>query len=272
VAGLIGTAAAPVYAADDADHVSVALISEHMALAPGQSLELGILLKHEPHWHTYWINPGDSGLETRLKWTLPKGYSAGEVAWPAPHRLAAGDLTNYGYVGEIVLPVPVHVPRDARPGHGVEIAVATSWLVCEDICIPGKAKLSMTLPVRASARAEPQWQDLFAGARAAIPVESGWTGEARMREGEVEITLRGAGLPDTDGLDLFPVQGQLLEASRPSFERRGEVLVARATRSLYFTTAPARIELVLTGPDGGASRAWRASVPLILAGPDPVPH
>jgi thiol:disulfide interchange protein DsbD len=256
----------------EAEHVAVELISERTALVPGSTAWLGLRLRHEPHWHTYWVNPGDSGLETRLKWELPHGYRAGAIAWPAPRRLPAGDLTNFGYVDEIVLPVPITVPGDAKPGRDVELSVAASWLVCEDVCIPGKASLGVKLPVRARADADPRWRDLFANARAAMPVESGWSGEARMRDAEVEITLRGAGLPDTDGLDLFPLQGQLLESSQPSFERRGEALVARAPRSLYFTTAPERIELVLTRDEGDATRAWRASVPLILAGPGPAPQ
>ena len=81
-----------------AEHVAVELIAERTALVPGGTAWLGLRLRHDPHWHTYWINPGDSGLETRLKWTLPPGFQAGAIAWPAPRRLAAGELTNFGYV------------------------------------------------------------------------------------------------------------------------------------------------------------------------------
>jgi hypothetical protein len=93
-----------------------------------------------------------------------------------------------------------------------------------------------------------------------------------VRGTEVEIELGGAGLPVSGDLDLFPVQGQVLESARPEFERRGERLVARASKSIYFASAPERLDLVLTRAEGDTLRAWRVSVPLILAGPDPATH
>ena len=266
-------AAAPARAQPvEAEHVTVELIADRTALVPGRTTWVGLRLRHDPHWHTYWINPGDSGLETRLKWTLPAGYAAGAIAWPAPRRLAAGELTNFGYVDETVLPVPIQVPADAAPAKSARLSVAASWLVCEDICIPGKAKLELTLPVQRESAPDARWQALFAQARAALPVESGWQGEARIQGTEVEIELAGAGLPASDDLDLFPVQGQMLESARPEFERRGDRLVARARKSIYFASAPGRLDLVLTRAEGDTLRAWRASVPLILAGPDPASH
>jgi DsbC/DsbD-like thiol-disulfide interchange protein len=44
-------------------------------LKPGKALWLGLLMCHVPHWHTYWENPGDSGLATTLLWKLPAGTS-----------------------------------------------------------------------------------------------------------------------------------------------------------------------------------------------------
>jgi len=32
----------------------------------GQAFWLGLQLQHQPGWHTYWRNPGDSGLATQL--------------------------------------------------------------------------------------------------------------------------------------------------------------------------------------------------------------
>src|SRR3982751_3346550 len=86
--------------AQGAEHVSVELISEHSELAPGQSLQLGLLLRHEPHWHTYWINPGDSGLPTTVTWTLPEGLKTQDIAWPMPKRFDVGGLYNFGFDGE----------------------------------------------------------------------------------------------------------------------------------------------------------------------------
>jgi thiol:disulfide interchange protein DsbD len=267
------SAAAPLRAAPvSADHLEAELVAERSAFVPGATTWVGLRLRHDPHWHTYWINPGDSGLETRLKWTLPEGYQAGAIAWPAPRRLAAGELTNFGYVDEGVQPVPLSVPAGAKPGEQARLSLAASWLVCEDVCIPGKATLALDLPVRKESEPDLRWQALFAQARATQPVDSGWRGEARIQGGEVVIALAGAGLPTGGDIDLFAVQGQVLESARPEIEHRGERLVARAARSVYLAQAPGRLDLVLTRSEGDARRAWRASVPLILAGPDPAPH
>jgi len=82
-------------------------------------------LVHDPHWHTYWVNPGDSGLATKL--------TPGVLEFPAPERILAGPLTSFGYSGEVVLP--------ARIPKGVKKFTAT-WLECAEVCVPGKAELT----------------------------------------------------------------------------------------------------------------------------------
>ena len=47
-------------------------------VAPGKPVWLGLAIDHQPHWHTYWKNPGDSGLPTTLQWQLPAGVTAGD--------------------------------------------------------------------------------------------------------------------------------------------------------------------------------------------------
>ena len=64
---------------------------------------------HQPHWHTYWKNAGDSGLPTKLEWTLPAGVTAGDIAWPAPQKIAIGTLANFGFEGTVLLPVPLTI-------------------------------------------------------------------------------------------------------------------------------------------------------------------
>ncbi len=80
-------------------------------VGPGQPLWLGLQITHQPDWHTYWKNPGDSGLPTELTWQLPAGLDAGDIAWPVPHKIAIGTLANYGYEGTVLLPVPVTVAQ-----------------------------------------------------------------------------------------------------------------------------------------------------------------
>lgn len=104
-------------------------------VGPGRTLQLGLAIRHQPHWHTYWRNPGDSGLPTTLEWQLPAGFAAGEIEWPTPKKLPVGPLMNYGYEGELLLPVTVQVPADFQ-GAALSVRLKADWLVCKDVCIP----------------------------------------------------------------------------------------------------------------------------------------
>jgi thiol:disulfide interchange protein DsbD len=256
-----------------AEHVTVELISESGRLVPGKTAWLGLHLRHDPHWHSYWINPGDSGLPTRLKWSLPDGYTAGAIAWPAPSRFKIGGLYNFGYSGEIVLPVAVHVPKDASPGQSVPLAVDASWLVCREECITGKARLDLELPVVADEepRDSPEVK-LFASARNTTPGMADWTGSARLNGDQVEIRLKGAGLPQVEDLDVFAVERRILGNAPPDIHRDGSDLVIIARKNDYFDEAPAMLDLVLTsGMTNGHTGAWRVRVPFDASVPTEQP-
>ena len=80
-----GIGAAPVRTA----HVEAELIAERNALVPGTTATVALRLDIERGWHTYWRNPGESGLPTTLAWRLPPGYVAGDIEWPAPRGIQA---------------------------------------------------------------------------------------------------------------------------------------------------------------------------------------
>jgi thiol:disulfide interchange protein DsbD len=118
--------------------------AELVAYAPqgitkGSPLELGLLLQHQPGWHTYWKNPGDSGLPTELRWTLPEPLQASPVHWPTPQKIKIGRLANFGYENTVLLPVTVAVASGVSPAPGagdLPIHLSASWLVCRTECIP----------------------------------------------------------------------------------------------------------------------------------------
>jgi thiol:disulfide interchange protein DsbD len=130
------------------DAVEAELVADRVSVRPGGAIDLGLRLKHEPHWHTYWRNPGDSGLPTQIAVTGPDGLRTGAIRWPAPQRLWVGPLANYGYEGEIVLPFTVDMP-DTLTGPSVRVEAHAQWLVCREVCIPGEARLAIELPVSA---------------------------------------------------------------------------------------------------------------------------
>src|SRR5687768_17538351 len=93
--------AAPV----DTGHLEAELVAAAAGIGPGQTIHVALRQKIDKGWHTYWINAGDSGEATKIKWTLPAGWTAADFVWPAPRRLPVGPLVNYGYEGEVLLPV-----------------------------------------------------------------------------------------------------------------------------------------------------------------------
>src|SRR3954447_17530171 len=105
-----------------APHARVELLARQNAAMPGGSVQLGVHFVLEPGWHIYWINPGDSGQPPALKWQLPPGYAAGEIQWPHPERMQpTPQLADYGYHGDVLLPVTLHVPSLAKAGASVQV-------------------------------------------------------------------------------------------------------------------------------------------------------
>lgn len=155
--------------------VRAELVSNTRSVVPGQPLFVALHQRIETDWHTYWRNPGDSGLPTRITWVLPEGFRAGDISWPVPEAIPYGPLTNYGYSNEVYLPVEILTPPniDTRT---VTLRAKAQWLVCKDICIPESADLELTMPV-APAGSEslptPHAKTLDA-LRRALPIDSPW--------------------------------------------------------------------------------------------------
>ena len=116
---------------------------------PGTTVWLGLRLQHAPDWHTYWKNPGDSGLPTELQWTLPEGVTTGEIAWPTPRKFPLGNLANYGYDGTVLLPVPVQVPAGFS-ADALDVSLYASWLACKTECIPEEGQFRVRIPAQVS--------------------------------------------------------------------------------------------------------------------------
>jgi len=130
--------------AADAAHLHVQLVAPEDQIYPGGSNLLGLYFKLEPGWHVYWKNAGDSGEPPRIRWTLPNGVTAGPLQFPAPKRLPLGPLMDFGYENEVLYPIKLDVAPNVKSGKAVLVA-NVDWLVCREVCIPGKAELKLTL-------------------------------------------------------------------------------------------------------------------------------
>jgi thiol:disulfide interchange protein DsbD len=183
-------------------------------VAPGKPVQLALRIEHQPNWHTYWKNPGDSGLPTTLSWTLPEGVQAGEPQWPTPKKLALGPLVNYGYDGVLLLPVALTLP----PGFAaptLEVKLAAEWLVCKDVCIPESGEFSLSLPTQAAIAAHAAD---FDNARESMPQPMpAAKAQAQVRDDTLVVTV--GGLPAAwQGREVafFPeTVGVILNAGKP---------------------------------------------------------
>jgi len=132
----------------DEPNVTARLLADTTAVAPGESLLLGVHLTMADGWHVYWKNPGEAGLPTRVRWTLPDGFRAGHLKWPVPERFTMpGRITAFGYAGEVMLLAWITVPDDLGDRKQVTFKAKVSWLACNDTCVPGEAQVQVTLPV-----------------------------------------------------------------------------------------------------------------------------
>ncbi|HUQ27643.1 MAG TPA: protein-disulfide reductase DsbD domain-containing protein [Usitatibacter sp.] len=209
-----GAHAAPVV---KTEHVEAELITERSAAKPGTAVTVGLKLRMEPHWHTYWKNPGDSGLPTKIEWVLPAGWKAGPIQWPYPHPLPVGPLMNYGYEDEVVLLSELTPPANAVPGNAA-IKARAEWLVCKDICIPEKGELDLVLPVAAAETpGNPRMEAAIARSRNALPIDApGWKFDSSLQGRALHVRLTPPdGVSAPEKIRFFPEREGLIEPAAP---------------------------------------------------------
>src|SRR5512142_1562567 len=262
-------------------HVTAELVADRTALVPGATLTVALRLAIDDGWHTYWRNPGESGLPTTLAWRLPTGYRAGDIVWPAPRALPAGPLMNYGYEGEVFHLVPLTVPADAQPGTQATLAARADWLVCKETCIPEGADLALELPVAPDAGAS-KWHDAIDATKAALPrpLPANWRASATANGPTIALEIAPpAGVQDPGRLQFFANDERRIEASAPqrggAAQDGGYVLTLPVSHDL--AGAFTRLQGVLTAErgwtdDGRTVKAVALDVALAgtpVAGPKP---
>ena len=246
-------------------------------VGPGKTVWLGLQLAHQPQWHTYWKNAGDSGLPTTLQWTLPAGLAAGAIAWPLPHKIPIGNLANYGYEGTVLLPVPLTLGADFKPPaltNDIEVRLQANWLVCRRECIPEEGSFALKLPLRSATALHTA---AFDAALAAVPRPlAGPTGgalpEPSARVDGQSLVLSVATLPVAlrgQTLELFMETPELIEtAATPVQSWQGAVWTARVPLSAQRSSSPDQLPLVLAGSQDGRRQGYALTAQ--VAGPWPV--
>jgi thiol:disulfide interchange protein/DsbC/DsbD-like thiol-disulfide interchange protein len=204
-------------------HTRVALLADVRTVQPGVPFTVGILMTMDPGWHTYWKNPGESGLATSVHWTLPPGFAVGEIHWPIPDKkIEAGDVLTYGYADETMLLATVTPASTLRPDTTVTLRADVEWLECERTCVPGAAAGELLLGVSASAPVSVN-QEVFERFRRAIPSlwsdTTGFTVTISSEPGTLDLRLSPRGgsrfvVQGDDAPDFYPEPSEGMNIGR----------------------------------------------------------
>ena len=263
-------------------HVRAELIANAPdGVAPGAPVWVGLQITHQPEWHTYWKNAGDSGLPTEMAWTLPAGVSTGEIAWPVPTKIPVGNLANYGYENTVLLPVPLEVSTLYKPpvalGGGtpaMDIRLKASWLVCRKECIPEEGTFTLPLPLQGSTalhKAE------FDAALAVQPQPLAKAGTIEVDGHNLKVRLEG--LPAAvqgKTLGFFPETPEVIRTAAVSGKDWTQswqggtwtaTLPLADQRSASPTVMPVVVALAEADRQAGQPVAWRAEAPVTGAWP-----
>ncbi|MCS7008489.1 MAG: protein-disulfide reductase DsbD family protein, partial [Chthoniobacterales bacterium] len=208
--------------------VRASLVPAQNAVVPGQPFTIGILLEIADGWHVYWRNPGDAGLATSIEWELPEGFSANQIQWPIPKRLAEpGNLIVYGYKNQVFFPFRIEVASQFQ-GSEASLKAKVRWLVCEALCLPGEAELDLTLPV-----AEKSTQlnsEIFQSVEATLPKPLPANVQLQWQEKDKGWTLHIQGLPQwAQEVTFFPYEHSI----PPNVEQPSPAKVENQQTSLF---------------------------------------
>jgi thiol:disulfide interchange protein DsbD len=227
-------------------HGEAELLSGSATYQPGKPVTVGIRLKVEEGWHSYWVNPGEGGMALGAKWTLPEGWKAGELQHPVPKRFKTGGLPGFGYEGEAVFLVDLRPPAAATDD--AECKVKLSWLTCNDkACVSGNAELALKLPAGDAAAGKDAAVIAMAAKKIPKPVpglkldleESGQT---------LVLTLNQPPGLDLKDVQAFPATPQVVDAADPlDLQAAKSGWVIKAKKNEYAEGPATLLDIVLAG-------------------------
>lgn len=257
-----------------AQHLTVEMVSLSPAIAPGGDLQVGLVITLEEKWHVYWINAGDSGEPPKITWTLPHGITAGPMQFPIPSRLPLGPLMDFGYEDEVAFPVKLTAAKGLKPGP-VHLDAKVNWLVCREVCIPGRAHLGLNLTVDPKAVAPAQPVGAIGEALGLIPKQLPAGTKLTVTGGKNEFVLdliTGDRITDAE---FYPFdQEQIANAGDQMVEPLKDGVRLRVPRAPELTKLPGRLHGVLKLDD---ETAYEVTAPVVAgevarrAGSGPVP-
>ena len=240
----------------------------------GEVVWAGIHLTMAPDWHTYWRNPGESGLATSIEWHLPPGVSAGAIHWPLPESHTAAGMTTFIYHDQTMLLVPLTLAANLPEGV-IEVKADVAWLECKEACLPGDAAVSARLTV--GPKAEPskeaaeieKWKARIPVPNPAIEATVAWVLEPDGDSGEIAIEGRVSdGFVPTDFYpyadDAYEIRPEVKPLEAPTGRFRFSKTLKRFATD--FPTALPGL-LIHPGTGHGDVRAHEVNLTFASAGP-----
>jgi DsbC/DsbD-like thiol-disulfide interchange protein len=108
----------------------------------------GVAFQLDSGWHTYWRDPGDSGVPPRFDFSKSDNVASVTVLWPAPQRFDDGaGGQSIGYQAGVLLPLRIVAKQSDKP---VTLRATINYAVCEKLCVPVEASAELAFNSPAS--------------------------------------------------------------------------------------------------------------------------
>jgi thiol:disulfide interchange protein/DsbC/DsbD-like thiol-disulfide interchange protein len=254
---------APSDTSDASPHSDASLATSVTGIAPGETFTVALDIEMEEGWHTYWMNPGDSGEPLTIEWDLPNGFTAGAIQWPFPHRYDAQVLTSYAYSDRVLLPVEMHAPDDLPVGETVTLTGEAEWLICAEVCLPASGTVQRTFAVGESPVSAPRQEARRVHSfQNQVPVDApSWQMQASQSTGSYALAFTradgpvpdvGSGSSGKNGeVQFFPDDADILDhtAAQP-LARQDNAYVLALQASPYASSPVDTLRGVLVAEEG----------------------
>ncbi|MBX3021424.1 MAG: thioredoxin family protein [Bdellovibrionales bacterium] len=233
------------------------LISETTALTPGATATVGLRIRLAPKWHTYWVNPGDSGTAIRLNFDNSHGLRVVRVMMPIPKRFETGPLISFGYDKEVIIPIELDVDKDAKIGDTAHIQVDAEWLVCEDVCIPAIDTLKLDVPIGRLEDVKPTDHfNAFQKVRARVPQVRA-SAPQYIADGENMALMVKDWPADRDFAEFFPFKNSGVTNEAPVVSTSAEGLLLKLHKANVPQAKADRTGVLVMRNKSGQVEAWQ---------------
>jgi DsbC/DsbD-like thiol-disulfide interchange protein len=265
-------------------HVKIELIPESAAAEARKPFWVGLLFHLDEGWHIYWQNPGDAGEPPKVQWQLPPGFTSGPILWPQPLRLGTGSVIDYGYENQVLLMAPLLMTSSDRSASSAAsstpaistraistqaISADVKYIVCREMCIPGKAHLTLSSPSsvqqssarQSSAQQFAEWRQLFEQTRGQIPKPAPKAWKVSARTDKQHFILSARTESKVPAATFFPLEPGQIENSAPqSFVSTANGFRLSLKRSDLLVKPITSLKgLLVLGP----SRAYEIAAPVV---------